>query len=186
MRRKTIIKERNPLSISQRAQLEQAFIDHRSTLQGFLYRSVKSRDDVQDLIQECHLRLARSEQRLEPGETVRAYLLTIARNLVIDLFRRRAVSGYHTNADVDTTELLDQTPNPEQSLEFSQNLQKAKRCIQRMPETTRKVFLLSRFEDMTYPQIAATLNISTRTVERKIGDAMLLLSNSLEGRSIHE
>lgn len=170
----------------QKVHLEQAFIDHKRALQLFLSRSVESRDDAQDLLQECYVRLAKNPRPLESTDSTRAYLLTIARNLVIDLFRRRSVNGYGRNLDITSLDLVDQAPSPERSLEVAQDLQRLKRCIHRMPETTRKVFLLCRFDEMTYPEIAATLKISTRTVERKMRDAMALLNRNLEGHSVHE
>jgi len=166
---------------SQKTHLEQAFIEHQDTLQLFLYKSVDSRDDAQDLLQECYVRLVKSPSPPESVESTRAYLFTIARNLVTDLFRRRSVSGYGRNVDATSLELHDPALTPERSLELNQQLQHLKRCIQSMPETTRTVFLLSRFEEMTYPQIATSLRISTRTVERKMREAMILLSKSLEG-----
>ncbi|MCK9246356.1 MAG: RNA polymerase sigma factor [Anaerolineaceae bacterium] len=170
---------------SQKTELERAFIDHQHTLQLFLYKSVDSRDDAQDLLQECYVRLVKSPTPPESAEGTRAYLFTIARNLVTDLFRRRSVNGYGRNVDVSSLELQDPALCPERSLELSQELQCLKRCIQNMPEATRTIFLLSRFEDMTYPQIANSLGVSTRTVERKMREAMTLLSNSLEGTA-HE
>jgi DNA-directed RNA polymerase specialized sigma24 family protein len=47
---------------------------------------------------------------------------------------------------------------------------------------TRRIFLLSRFRGKTYPQIATLLGVSTRTVERKMNEAMELLARRLGER----
>ncbi|RYG00151.1 MAG: RNA polymerase sigma-70 factor, partial [Chitinophagaceae bacterium] len=49
-----------------------------------------------------------------------------------------------------------------------------------LPEMTRRIFLLSRFDEMTYPEIARALDISTRTVERHMSTAFKVLQHSLE------
>lgn len=160
--------------------LDQAFLEHQHALQVFLYKSIDSQDDAQDLLQECYVRLVRSPRPPECTELTRAYLFTIARNLVTDLFRRRSVNGYGKNVDVTSLELNDTSLSPERSLELNQELQCLKQCIQGMPEMTRHIFLLNRFDEMTYPQIAKALGISTRTVERRMREAMTLLSKSIE------
>lgn len=165
---------------SPKTHLDQAFIDHQQTLQVFLYKSVGSRDDAQDLLHDCYVKLVKSPNAPESAERTRAYLFTIARNLVIDLFRRRSVNGYDYNIDTTSLELHDTAITPERSLELNQELQCLKQCIQGMPEMTRHIFLLNRFDEMTYPQIAKALGISTRTVERRMREAMTLLSKSIE------
>jgi DNA-directed RNA polymerase specialized sigma24 family protein len=47
---------------------------------------------------------------------------------------------------------------------------------------TRRIFLLSRFRGKTYPQIALLLGVSTRTVERKMSEAMQILAARLRER----
>lgn len=172
--------------LSDRVYLAQIFVDHQLALQHYLHKSVGSRDDAQDLLQECFVRVMKNPKSLRSVENVRAYLFTIARNLTVDLFRRRSVQGYNKNIDSASLDQQGHALSPEHNLEWAQKLQRLKLCIQRMPTTTREVFLLSRFEEMTYPQIANALKISTRTVERRMRNAMALLSHSLEGYPLHE
>ncbi len=69
---------------------------------------------------------------------------------------------------------------PTRALDWEQSLAQLKDALMRLPELTRKIFLLSRFDELTYPEIARTLNISTRTVERHMSTAFTALQHSLE------
>lgn len=68
---------------------------------------------------------------------------------------------------------------PEEELLWQEMLQQIRSTIGEMPQDVRDVFLLSRFREKTYPEIAALLNLSTRTVERRMAVAMDLLVAAL-------
>src|SRR5690606_24016949 len=94
--------------------------------------------------------------------------------------RRRNSRMLDAHVDIDEMELLSHASTPTEVLDWEKSLEKLKRSLMDLPVTTRQIFLLSRFEDMTYPQIAAALNISTRTVERHMSAAIKALHLSLE------
>lgn len=168
----------------ERQYLEQVFINNRLSLQSYLRRCLSSNDDAADLLQECYLRLIRTTKPLSTQDIARAWLFTIARNLVVDLFRRRSVRGYDSQVNVEEAEIQDCNPNPQEALEMAQTLAQIKTCIKKMPDTTRKVFVLSRFEELTYTEIAQRLSLSTRTVERKMSEAMSLMNKHLDDHRV--
>ena len=65
---------------------------------------------------------------------------------------------------------------PDELLANEQTLSVIEKAIAELPTDTRTVFLLHRFRDLSYPQIAATMNLSTRTVARKMAEAVERLS----------
>jgi RNA polymerase sigma factor (sigma-70 family) len=92
----------------------------------------------------------------------RALLTTIARRLVYQLWRRRDLERQH----LDQLLQVDQTPSPspEELVQLTQALQGLDRTLARLPGKVRATFLLSRVDGLTYPQIAAELGISLRSV----------------------
>ena len=84
--------------------------------------------------------------------------------------------------DVDELEIADERAGPEHSLVWDTTIGSIKDGIKELPPTTRRIFLLSRFRGKTYPQIAQLLGISTRTVERKMSEAMQVLAARLRER----
>lgn len=166
-----------------RRNLEQVFLKNRQSVQHYLYGSLNSKEDASDLLQECYLRLIGTRKPISSEEGIRAYLFTIARNLVIDLSRRRKVRGYEHQVSPEDVSLKDQNPEPDEALEIMRAREHIKRCILEMAPVTRKVFILSRFEELTYPEIAQRLSVSTRTVERRMCEAMALLTQHLDDNS---
>jgi RNA polymerase sigma factor (sigma-70 family) len=66
---------------------ERFYLEHRDVVLGFLRRRV-GREAAEDAFQETFLRALRAYERLEHGEHLRAWVLTIAARLVIDAARR--------------------------------------------------------------------------------------------------
>ncbi|UZE10635.1 sigma-70 family RNA polymerase sigma factor [Pseudomonas sp. B21-053] len=117
--------------------------------------------DVEDIASETFTQLLESPG-LTPIREPRALLTTIAQRLIYQLWRRRDLERQHLeqlqNADAD------QAQSPEQLLQLTQALHRLERSLERLPGKVRATFLLSRIDGLTYPQIAAELGISQRSV----------------------
>lgn len=123
------------------------------------------RDLAEDLAQETFLRAARTGVP-SPLHRPRAWLLKIAINAARDHHRRRAVRPPQSEADRPANELLFGAPaHQDQALLLKQ-------LILSLPPHLRAVFLLSRFEGLTYDEIARRLEISVKTVEWRMSKAL--------------
>lgn len=138
------------------------------------------RQDAYEILHETYLRLLRLDDLQRLRENPRAYIFTVATNLVRDFIRRRNSRMHDAHIDVDDVELHSEDSTPVEILDWEKSLERLKRSLLDLPVTTRQIFLLSRFDELTYPQIAAALNISTRTVERHMSTALKALQQSLE------
>ncbi|MFA5525106.1 MAG: sigma-70 family RNA polymerase sigma factor [Tissierellales bacterium] len=163
--------------------LHRVFIDSSDSLQSYLYHALGSREESADLLHDCYVRLARSKKILPSEDDTRAYLFTIARNLVTDSFRKRSTRGYDKQLDIETVELPDSGPTPPEVLEYHRLRKQVKAAILKMPETTRIVFGMKRYEALSNNEIANRLSISTRTVERKMVEAMALIRQHMDGNN---
>ncbi len=126
--------------------------------------------DVEDIVQESFLRLARyapERRRLYP----QALLLRIAGNLARDRHRQALARGHGRHVPIDSPSFADSllaTP-------ADQHAQIAiKQAIMNLAPPLRDVFMLARFTPMTHAEIAARLGISTKTVEWRMSKAMAL------------
>ncbi|MGG4217784.1 RNA polymerase sigma factor [Paenibacillus jamilae] len=68
--------------------LEDLYLSHKSELLGYLLRIVHNKQDAEDLLHECFIRFIRAAPDL-PEDRIRFYLLRIAKNLAIDVIRKR-------------------------------------------------------------------------------------------------
>jgi len=152
------------------AAIEAMYQEHQPQLSRFLRRRTNSQD-VGDLVQECFQRLAASGadivSRIEkPG----AYLARAARNLLIErahVDRRRFASAHH---EYDDTEHPGSDPHA--ALEARDMMRRVEDRLERLKPKTRDIFLMHRFDGMTYAEIAAATGMSEKGVEKQIAKAM--------------
>lgn len=162
--------------------VEQLYNRHR----GCLYRYILgilpgAQHEASEILQETYVRLLRQDNLKKIEENARAYLFTIATNLVRDTIRSR-VNRYHSYHVEFNEELFEsEDNNPLNALNWDKSLDKLKAVLIELPPLTQKIFVLSRFEEMSYSEIASALDISTRTVERHMSKACKKLQAQLRG-----
>jgi RNA polymerase sigma-70 factor (ECF subfamily) len=142
-------------------QVHGIYVDHHGWLTAWLRKTVGSADHAADLAHDTFLRL------LSRGEPValtepRAYLVTVARGLVIDFRRRHALERAYM--DVLASLPAPQHPSPEARSLVLEALVAIDHMLDGMKPPVRQAFLLSQLDGLTYAQIAAELKVSVRTV----------------------
>jgi RNA polymerase sigma factor (sigma-70 family) len=174
--------DQDPMVDHGRAYFTALFHKYRSSLFRYLSGLVTSPDDAAELVQESYARLLQHEDVTQLEAVSRTYLFQIATNLARDHHRRRATRRSGAHMDVDDVEIADERAGPEHSVVWDTTIDSIKQGIKELPPMTRRIFLLSRFRGKTYPQIALLLGVSTRTVERKMSEAMQVLAARLRER----
>lgn len=137
-----------------------------------LYRQASKklgdREDIRDIVQEIFLSLWRGRQVLQIQESLLQYLYTALRYKIIDHYRQREVRSRYYEAVFVTA---DDSIVPEMlSYQELNNLVEAE--ISAMPPKMKKVFLLSRDEELNAVEIAARLSLSHQTVRNQISTAL--------------
>lgn len=164
------------LGESERVFLTLLFNKYRGSLFRYLTGLVPSSEDAAELVQESYARLLKHVGVSQIEAVARSYLFQIATNLARDHFRRSATRLTRHHLDIDELSIGDTAGGPETRMVWDETLESIKQGIKDLPPMTRRVFLLSRFRNKTYPEIAALLRISTRSVERKMSEAMNALA----------
>ncbi|MGA4634955.1 sigma-70 family RNA polymerase sigma factor [Pseudomonas solani] len=155
--------------MSGRPVIEHLYIEHHGWLQGWLRSRLNNAADAADLAQDTFVRVLQ-RRHANPLLEPRAYLRTVARGLVIDLWRRRDIE----RAWLETLAHLpeDEVPSPEVSALAIESLMAIDRLLDQLPARTREAFLLAQLDGMTCPAIAERLGVSLSTVERDIAKAL--------------
>lgn len=130
-----------------------------------------------DLVQETFIRMWDRRQSIDPERSPRAYLFVTIRNLTLNESRRiRARERMHVNIAGRSD-----PPQPD-DLAGAHDLQSRLRVwIQELPERRREAFVLSRFAGLSLHEIGSVMNVSAKTVENHITQALKDLR-----RRIHE
>ncbi len=154
-------------------------------LQRFAFEYIGDMDDTMDIVQNIFLSVWEKRETMDAGINPDAYLLTLTKNGCIDHLRKRQIRRQYATETRERLQ-LEQSLNLDalEALEIdSLNLQDMKRLVNQtlatLPSESREVFLLSRKEQLKYSEIAERLNVSIRTVERRMGLALASLRKSL-------
>lgn len=154
-------------------------------LERFAAAYVIDRREAQDIVQSVFLTLWDRKESLYPETNINNYLITLTKNQCLNYLRHaRAQLNYLTRQEQKNAELLLNYYALEKLNEnklFSDELEiAAKQAIDSLPGQSREVFILSRIEGMKYQEIAQKLEVSVKTVEKKMSIALELLRVALK------
>lgn len=160
------------------AELDRRF---RAPLLAYFSKRVPTRTEAEDLTQEVFVRLLHHPDR-HNGQTVEAYVFTIAANLLRD--RAKSVSGTFERSSQDVDSLLEtgqyssalvEDRDPERVLVGKEAIEDVLEALAELGERTRDVFILARLEAMQHREIAEMYGVSVSSVEKMIMKAMVHL-----------
>lgn len=170
----------DPVADTQRALLTLLFNKYRGALLSHLTRIVRSPDDAAELVQETYLRVMAHARTAEFESIARAYLFQTATNLARDHFRRQRWRAHEPLESAPEPEAPPTNSSPEEVILWRDTMNSLSTALQTMPKVTRAVFIQARLDGRPYTDIARELGISVRTVERRMSEAMSLLTARLE------
>ncbi|KGD89996.1 RNA polymerase sigma factor [Achromobacter sp. RTa] len=144
--------------------------DHHGWLSGWLRRKLGNSFDAADLAHDTFVRLMAGRRQQGPGAEPRALLTHIAKGLVVDHWRRRALEDAYLAAVARLP--APEVPSPEVRALILETLQAIDAALRTLPAKTREIFLMSQFDGMAYEAIAKRLNVSLSTVKRHMQAAL--------------
>jgi len=136
-------------------------------LQRFLQSKGLGSAQSADLCQEAFIRLWKNCSKVT-AEKTKSFLFTVANNLVIDEFRKAKTQLKLRAAQLGKVENKD----GQYHMELEEFKEKLEAAINSMSPASKEVFLLHRFSDMTYKEIAKQLEISQKAVEKRMTKAL--------------
>ncbi|MEP9403700.1 RNA polymerase sigma factor [Sphingomonas sp. VNH70] len=141
-------------------------LPHERDLRVWLQRRLVAGEDVEDIVQECYCRLAQLPD-VAHIDAPRAYLFTMARNL---LHRQRRNARVVRIEPIDGPEAMDiatDLPSPEQTAGTRRELERVRTALAVLSERSRRIFLMRRVEGLSQKEIAATLGVTEAVVENE-------------------
>lgn len=143
----------------------------RPHLHRYMRRRLGTPDRADDAVQETLLRMLRYHTIRDAGQ-IRALLFRVAASVVAD-HGRQARSTHASEQWLLADRQMDSgEPPPDRILAGREQLSLIKEAIRSLPPRCRQVFLLHRFEGLTYQGIALRLGTSARTVENQVAHAL--------------
>ncbi len=161
--------------------LDRLFNEHGDALRRFLRVRMGRDSDLEDIVQEVFIRLARLDdlsRRMPAGSASnRSFIFAVANNLTVDLERHRRVRyQYQEQQQAKINEEDEQFDiTPESIALASEELQQIKEVIINLDPNWRDAFILNRFQYKSYREIAAEMGVTVKQVENYMKNALLRL-----------
>ncbi|WP_350305757.1 ferric citrate uptake sigma factor FecI [Photorhabdus viridis] len=154
--------------VSAELTLESFYGAHHGWLKNWLTPKLQSSFDADDVAQDTFLRVITNDS-LQTIRDPKSFLCTIAKRVMIDLFRRNALEKAYLELLAQQPEAL--IPSPEIRQCQLETLQQIDQMIDGLSSKMRQTFLLSQLESLTYSDIASRLNVSVSSVKKYMAKA---------------
>ena len=163
-------------TIETKADFEQLFKTHYSALCAYANHFLKDVDAAEEVVQEVMFKLWSNRSTIIISSSVKSYLFRAVRNGCLNVIKHLAIrEEYHRGRGKEG----DVADDAMDTLVVSELQQKIREAIDKLPLERRKVFIMSRYDGLTYQQIADKLSISVKTVENQMGKALKTLREEL-------
>ena len=148
-----------------RSAFKTLFEHFQNSLYNFLIYKTGDSDLSEDILQETLLKVWQKRDRLDESLSIKSYLFTMANNSAMNYFRHQKVIYAHQAQ----YQFEDEDRSPEDIFRTKEFYDQVLQAIENLPEKTRITFMMSRFEDLSYKEIAERTDVSIKTVESHIG-----------------
>jgi|SRR5215475_8643425 len=173
--------------------ISEIIAEEGARLQNFVRRRVPNEADVEDLLQDVFYEVTLAQRLAEPVERWSAWMFRVARNRIIDLFRKKKMESLSREPVAVSEEgeplLLEEVlPSPDAGPEAayvrSVLLEEIDEALDELPPEQREVFLAHEVEGYSFKEIAERTGVGVNTLLSRKHYAVLALRRLLE--AVHE
>ncbi|MBB5339151.1 RNA polymerase sigma factor [Tunturiibacter gelidoferens] len=156
--------------IEQNQLISQALERDRPRLRSFIRKHVADTGEAEDILQDVFYELLEAYRLMKPVEHVTAWLFRVARNRMIDLFRRKKPASLNSPASVeeDGDTLEDLLPSadagPEAAYARNLLLDALEEALEELPQAQREVFIAHELQGQSFKEISAETGLSLNTL----------------------
>lgn len=141
----------------------------------FAGRFVWDKASAENIVQDFFVKLWERRDSLEITTSLKSYMYTSIKNLSLNFIKKEN----HFSAIEEEETVLENQKNPVEILEENELGESIHKAISELPDKCREIFMMCRFDDLSYQEIAEIQNISVNTVKTQLQRAMKILSNKL-------
>ncbi len=154
---------------------------------NFAYRLVGNRQLAEDLTQDVFIKVYKSAARYRPRSQFQTWLYTIAKNTCLNALRRKRerIVSLDEPLDADAPDLkkehLDPGADPAAVVLQKEKENQVRAAVNDLPDNQKIAVILRRYENFSYAEIAASLNVTDKAVKSLLSRAKVNLKNKLAG-----
>lgn len=162
-------------------QFEIIFTMHYSAVKYFAINLLKSEEDAEDIIQDVFAKLWTQPEVWLENKDIGQYIYDMTKNTTFNFIKRKRLEQSYQE-QLSQKYLIEDLLKSEDTLDpiyYKEALLIIRLILDRLPERRRKVFEMSRINNMSNMEIAQALNISVRTVEHQIYLTLLEIKKTI-------
>ena len=162
------------MALEQDERISEVVSREHSRLRNFIRRRVPDPRDAEDILQDVFYELVEANRLLMPIEHVTGWMFRVARNRIIDLFRKKRPENFsdvgvaHEDDEGELLRLEDLLPSvdasPEALYARSVLLDELELAVEELPEEQRQVFIAHELEGQSFKQMAAETGVNVNTL----------------------
>ena len=164
----------------------------QARLRNFIRRRVADRADAEDILQDVFYEFVEAYRMLQPIEQAGAWLFRVARNRIIDLFRKKRAGSISepigAGEEGEPVSLEDLLPSPDAGPEAAYArkvlIEELENAVDELPEDQRQVFIAHEIVGRSFKDLAEETGLSVNTLLSRKHYAVLQLRRRLQ--AIHE
>ncbi len=176
------------MDLEQDQRIREVVQREHSRLGNFIRRRVPDPRDAEDILQDVFCELVEANRLLMPIEHVTGWLFRVARNRIIDLFRKKKPESISDTAvayaDDELLRLEDLLPSPDAgpAALYARNvlLEELELAVHELPEEQRTVFVAHELEGRSFKEMSAESGVSVNTLLSRKRYAVLHLRERLQ------
>jgi RNA polymerase sigma factor (sigma-70 family) len=179
------------MTVDQDRRISATVEKERSRLRNFIRRRVPDEGDAEDILQDVFYELVEAYRLMKPVEQVSAWLFRVARNRIIDRFRKKkpeasvddeVAGSKDRDGEVRTLEDLLPSPDAGPDAVFARNvlLDELEAALDELPEEQREVFIAHEVEGLSFKEIAAETGRPVNTLLSRKHYAVVHLRQRLQ------
>src|SRR5688572_6469323 len=170
---------------------EQTFLKEKDRLLGFIRNRVSTVEEAEDILQDVFYQFVAGYETIESIDRVTSWLFSVARNKIIDRYRREAArpqradfgvaAGLEEDAPITLQEILPDLGNtPEDSYLREAIWEAIMEALDELPPEQREIFILNEIEERSFRDIAEQTGVSINTLLSRKRYAILALRKKLQ------
>jgi RNA polymerase sigma-70 factor (ECF subfamily) len=155
---------------------EVLFKRYYTALYRFTCRIIKDPQDAENIVQDLFVRFWEKRSEINIESNLKAYLFTSAKNHSLNYIKReRRLTLLDDNSEIQK----ENAESPETVLIKDETVIAVQNAINKLPEKCREIYMMKKYDDLSYQEISKVLKISVNTVKTQMKRAVKSLSQHL-------
>ena len=156
----------------------EVFKTYYERLCNYANSMLNNMDEAEEMVQGTFLTLWEKRDAIDIHTSVKSYLYQAVHNQSLNRIKHYKVRQIHTSYILNSAD--DSVDSGNEKVIADELETKINEAVSSLPEQCRKVFQMSRFENLTYAEISQQLNISVKTIENHMGKALRIMREKLK------